>query len=76
MQLSAWAYFIAFIVAYRVGSYEKLNDEMVKLRKMQLTLKRFRHRIDKFRRRTWNERLEKFDTMMGTLDAFFEAQQA
>ena len=52
-------------VRYRVGSYEHMNDEMVKLRKMQLTLKRFRHRIDKFRRRTWNERLEHFDTMMG-----------
>ena len=68
------SFFTAFCTAFRIGAYEKVNVELLRLKKMETTIKRFRHRVQKFQRKTEPERLERFDTVMADLSSYFESR--
>jgi hypothetical protein len=69
--LSALVFFITFCTAYRVGSYERPNIELLKISKMQAVLTRFEGRVLKWRKNTKTERPERFDTVMQDINKFF-----
>lgn len=76
MGISGIICYVTFLVAYSVQMRIRDDDlESIKLRKMAVTCKRFRERCYKFRFRTLKERIERFDTILDDLNAYFQLRQ-